>query len=348
VFRYHPNAYLANWTFNIQRMLTSTLLVQAGYVGSKMTHVLQNRFHNQNDPNLLSMGARLLDLVPNPYFGKVTSGTLSFPTVQRRQLLRPFPQYLQLLVPRDGYGDQHYQSFQLRVDKQYSRGFTMSLAYTISKAITNNSESGGDLGPHNAQYNPDFSRSIDKDDIPQRLVFSYIYELPFGKGHSRLATGPLSAIIGKWQLNGITIFQSGVPLRITGPDTTNLLDFSANAGRANRLCDPVLSKDQRSTERYFDTSCFAAAPPFTLPTDSMTQPRLRDYGRTKFDASLIRTQVIKERYNLQFRAEVFNVFNTPALSLGRDASVAVGNPQFARVLSGTGPREITLGLRFLF
>ena len=142
--RYHPLAVVYNWTFNIQRMLTSTLLVEAGYVGNKILHVAQNRFYNQNDPLLQSLGPRLLDQVPNPFFGKISSGPLSFQTVERRQLLRPYPQYLQFLVPRDGYGDAHYNGFQLRVDKQFSHGLSFTLGYTNSKTITNNFESSGD------------------------------------------------------------------------------------------------------------------------------------------------------------------------------------------------------------
>ena len=131
--RNHVVPYVSNWSFNIQRMITPTLMVEAGYVGNKITHLAQNRFYNQNNPLLLSLGPALLEQVPEPYFGKIKSGSLSFPTVQRRQLLRPFPQFLQVLLPRDGFGDAHYNSFQLRIDKQYSHGLTLTVAYTNSK-----------------------------------------------------------------------------------------------------------------------------------------------------------------------------------------------------------------------
>jgi hypothetical protein len=175
-----------------------------------------------------------------------------------------------------------------------------------------------------------------------------MWEVPVGKTRAFLGKGLASDVIGSWQLNGITVIQGGVPLRITATDTTNLYDFALNAGRANRVCDPVLPSEERTTQRYFNTACFGTAPPFTMPTDSWTQPRLRDYGTVNFDMSAIRNQKFKERYNLQFRVEAFNVFNTPRLSLGRDSSVAVGNAQFGKVLSGTGPRTLRLGLRFLF
>jgi len=158
--------------------------------------------------------------------------------------------------------------------------------------------------------------------------------------------GLLGKVIGNWQLSGVSVFQKGIPLRIAGPDMTGLPDFSLNVGRGNRLCNPVLSNP--TTQKYFDTSCFAAAPPFTLPTDSWTQPALRDYGRENFDASLIRNQRIRERYNVQFRAEFFNLFNHPVLSLGTGSSVTIGTPQFGQVLSGGGQRTTQPGTRIVF
>jgi hypothetical protein len=347
--RNHHVAYVSNWTFNIQKMVTPTLLVEVGYVGSKTTHLAQNRFFNANDPLLLSLGSSLLDTVPNPFYGTIKSGNLSFSTVQRRQLLRPYPQFLQVLIPRDGYGDANYESFQLRVDKQYSHGLTLTGAYTISKNIGNNFESAtGEVGPQDALYNPNYSRGLNTNDIPQRLVLGYMYEIPLGKRRPHLSTGPLASIIGNWQVSGITVIQSGIPLRIAAPDNTGLLDFGLNVGRGNRLRDPVLPAGQRSTDRWFDTSAFVQAPPYTMPNDSITQPRLRDPGRQNFDMALIRNQPFRERYNVQFRAEVFNVFNHAALSLGSGSSVTVGTPQFGKILSGTNPRNIQLGLRLVF
>jgi hypothetical protein len=324
-------------------------MVQAGYVGNKITRVAQNRFYNQNDPLLLPLGSQLLENVANPFFGKITTGNLSFSTVQRRQLLRPYPQYLQVLIPRDGYGDANYHGLQLQVDKQYSQGLSLSASYTFSKTIANVFESDAtEAFPHNARYNPDYSRTVEPNDIPHRFVASYVYELPVGKGKRFVSNGFAAALIGNWQVSGITVFQSGTPLRIAAPDTTNLYDFSLSVGRANRLKDPALPADQRTTARYFDTSAFAAAPAYTLPTDSVTQPRLRNYGRRNWDFAIVRSQPIKERFTLQLRADITNFFNTPALTLGTGSSVTIGTPQFGQVLTGGAPRNVQLALRLQF
>lgn len=347
--RDHVVPYVSNWSFNVQRMITPTLLVEAGYVGSKITHLAQNRFYNQNNPLLLPLGPALLDQVPNPYYGKIKSGSLSFPTVQRRQLLRPFPQFLQVLLPRDGFGDGHYNSFQLRIDKQYSRGLTLTAAYTNSKTMGNNFESAtGEVGGQNNLYNPNYNRALSTNDVPQRLVFGYMYEIPFGQKRHWVSSGLASKIIGNWQVSGVTVLQRGLPLRIAAPDNTGLADFALNVGRGNRLKDPVLPSGERTTDRWFDTSAFAIAPPFTMPNDSLIQPRLRDPNRVNFDMSFIRNQPIRERFNVQFRAELFNIFNHPFLSLGTGSSVTVNTPQFGKILTGTSPREIQLGTRIVF
>ena len=264
-------------------------------------------------------------------------------------MLRPFPQFLQVLLPRDGFGDGHYNSFQLRIDKQYSHGLTLTAAYTNSKTMGNNFESAtGEVGGQNNLYNPNYNRALSTNDIPQRLVFGYMYEIPFGQRRPFLSSGLVSKIIGNWQVSGVTVLQRGIPLRIAAPDNTGLSDFALNVGRGNRLKDPVLPSDQRTTDRWFDTSAFAVAPPFTIPNDSLIQPRLRDPNRVNFDTSFIRNQHIRERFNVQFRAEFFNVFNHPFLSLGTGSSVTVNTPQFGKILTGTSPREIQLGMRIVF
>lgn len=226
---------------------------------------------------------------------------------------------------------------------------SFTLGYTNSKTITNNFESAnGERGPQNSFYNPNYNRSLESNDVPQRLVMSYMWEVPFGKGKRFLSNGLASSVVGNWQISGITVFQKGIPLRIAASDTTGLLDFALNVGRGNRLKDPVLPASERTNDRYFDTSAFAIAPAYTMPNDSLTQPRLRDPGRRDFGVSFIRNHRFRESWNVQFRAEFFNLFNTPALSLGNTSSVTVNAPQFGRILIGTSPRNIQLGMRVVF
>jgi hypothetical protein len=180
-------------------------------------------------------------------------------------------------------------------------------------------------------------------------VFSYVYDLPIGKGRKLLndAHPALQKAFGGWQFSSITVLQSGRPVLITAPDVTNLLNFSSTNGRSNRLKDPVLDGDQQSLTRWFDTTAFERAAPFTLPTDSVSQPRLRGPGRTNFDMSLLKNTTFKERYNVQFRAEFFNIANTPALD-ARGATTDVSSPLFGQIVSGGNPRNIQMAVRIVF
>ena len=110
----------------------------------------------------------------------------------------------------------------------------------------------------------------------------------------------------------------------------------------------MLPSSERTYDRYFDTGAFAIAPAYTLPNDSLTQPRLRDPGRRDFGMSFIRNHHFREHMNIQFRGEFFNMFNTPALSLGNGSSVTVNAAQLGKILSGTSPRNVQLGIRVVF
>ena len=302
------------------------------FLAADITHLHWNRQHNQNDPANLSYGSNLLKQVPNPFFGKITTGSLSTPTVQLRQLLRPYPQYLDVLIFRDPYGDMHYESMTARLLKQYSNGVQFQLAYTLSKTIANTAQSNTwVVGPSNALYNANYNRSLEANDVPQRLVLSHIYDLPFGHHQRFLSHGAAATALGGWEFSGISVFQSGRPILIIGPDQTNLYNFTSG----------------QTDNHWFDTTAFAAAAPYTIPTDFLSQPNLRSQRRINTDFSLIKNTLFKERYNLQFRAEFFNVFNHPALA---PPVTDVTNAQFGQIISSIGgsERNIQFGLRFLF
>ena len=347
--RDHPLAYLANWNFSIQRELSSTMIAEVAYVGNKITHLFWNRQDNANDPLLLAQwGSKLNDPVPNPYFGKVTVGALSFPTVLRKQLLRPFPQYQDVLHIRANYGDSQYQSMTARFEKRYSQGLTVSVGYTLSKTI---STIGGDsntwvVGPSNALYNPKYNRGLEANDLPHRIVISHLYDLPFGKGKRWVNSGFASAILGGWQWNGITIFQSGRPILITAPDDTNLYSFQYTNGRADRLKSGVLSSGQ-TLDHWFDTTSFVRARSFSVPTDSLTQPDLRGPGRKSLDMSIFKNTRIKARFNVQFRAEVFNLTNSAFFEV-RGSSTDVTSQDFGKITQAGNPRNVQFGIRLLF
>jgi hypothetical protein len=235
-----------------------------------------------------------------------------------------------------------------RLEKQYSNGLTLTASYTVSKTIAATTQSNTwVVGPSNHLYDARYNKSIEANDVPQRLVFSYLYDFPSGRGRRFANTGVAAKVLGGWQISSISVLQGGHPVLITAPDTTNLLNFSSTNGRANRLKDPVLDGGSQSLTRWFDTSSFERASPFTIPNDSLTQPRLRGPGRVNFDTSLIKNTRIGERFNVQFRAEFYNIFNTPALD-ARGGTFDVSNALFGQIVTGGNPRNVQFGLRFVY
>ncbi len=233
-----------------------------------------------------------------------------------------------------------------RLEKSFSRGYTVSVAYTLSKIIASTAESNSwVIGPSNALYDPKYNRGLDANDTPHRLVFSHVWELPFGIGKARLSRGILGRVAGNWQFSGITVIQAGRPILISAPDNTGLLEFSYTNGRADRLKSGVLENPTK--EKWFDTSAFRPAAAFTVPTDSLSQPDLRTPWRYAWNWSFFKNNPIGERLNVQFRAEFYNIFNQPQFDV-RGAATDVTNPLFGQIIEGGGQRNIQLGMRIVF
>jgi hypothetical protein len=151
--------------------------------------------------------------------------------------------------------------------------------------------------------------------------------------------------LGNWQFSGITVLQAGRPILISAPDNTGLLDFSYTNGRADRLRSGVI--DDPTKQRWFDTTAFRAAAPFTVPTDSLSQPDLRTPWRNAFNWSILKNNPIGERVNVQLRGEFYNIFNQPQFDV-RGGSTDVTNPQFGQITEGGGERNIQVGVRVVF
>ena len=348
--RTRPAPYMSSYSLSIQRMLSSTMLLEAGFNGSEVTHLYWNRQNDADDPLLMSMGSKLLSAVPNPFYGKITTGSLSFSTITEAQLLMPYPEYTAVLIYRQPYAHGDYDAMTLRLQKQMSHGLLVSLAYTNEKTINSTMQSNTWIvGPSDSMYNPNYNRSIDGNDVSQRFVASYIYDLPFGKNRPFLQHGIASAVFGGWELSGISVVQRGTPIMITAPDQTGLINFISTAGRANRVSSCALPNGtQRSDNLWFNTAAFQVAAPFTLPTDSVSEPNCRGPGMVNFNTSLLRNIVYRERYRLQLRFETYNTFNHPLLQASGTNTTIVNSPQFGQIVTGGNPRNLQFGARFLF
>jgi hypothetical protein len=341
--------YSQQWSFDIQRELAANLLFDIAYSGSKGTQLPMPTAINALPTEFLSQGTRLLENVSNPFQRLVGAGPLSAATVTRRQLLLPHPQFQGITSNVSQLGSSNYHALQLKLNKRLSGGFSVLGAYTFSKII-------GDVAGWNTGfldnapsfqdwYNRRLDRAIDPQDISQRLAVSTVWELPFGKGRRWLGAPPRGAdlVLGGWQLNAIATFSTGQPIAVTNSiATTSGASRPHNLGRSARKTGSVTSR----LDAYMDASAFAAPGPFEFGTAPRTLPDVRGDGPQNFDVSLFKDFHFTERVTLQFRAEFFNIFNTPQFG---EPNGGFGNPQFNRVTTQVNnPRDIQFALRLSF
>lgn len=349
------HAYAQQWNFDVQRELAGGLALSLAYAGSKGTHLPgPDQQLNQIPTEFFALGnSRLQQQVANPFFGQVKVGALSLPSVAYGQLLRPYPQFSGFSMRNPPNRNSIYHSGQLKLEKRFGRGGSILGAYTWSKLISDTDtltawlEPGGGAGGVQDNYNIRAERSLALYDTPHRAVISYIVDLPFGKGQpwGGDLTGAVSRLISGWGLNGVTTFQSGAPLPISVAVNQN--GFGAGQ-RPNRTgVDAKLEGSAQSRlNGWFNTAAFSLPGPWRFGNASRTMPDARSHGINNFDFTLFKNTRVTEKVGLQFRTEVFNLFNRVRFGY---PGTALGTPQFG-VISGqvNDPRLIQLGLRLLF
>jgi Carboxypeptidase regulatory-like domain/TonB dependent receptor len=329
------------WNFNIQRTILSDLLIEASYLGSRGEHIWANANVDAVNPLYLSLGSQLNALVPNPFYGKITSGSLSPATVRQSALLSPYPQYTSITDIRDSIGDSIYHAAALRVDKRFGHGLLLQASYTFSKLIDNTPERFSGRSSIIDPYTLLTSRSVSDLNRTNVFVTNFVYQLPIGTGQRYVGTGIAGKILGNWQISGIWTMESGQPVVITGPNNTQLPGISAYA---LRLHNPNLTSGQ-SINEWFDTTAFAAAPLYSLGTDSRTEPNLDNPWLFNLDVGFSRYQPITERIKLQFRAEMFNSTNKVNFSAPQGSVTATN---FGQITAAGAGRTVQLGLRLTY
>ncbi|MFN7996221.1 MAG: TonB-dependent receptor [Bryobacteraceae bacterium] len=353
----HPLGYMQQYNFDVQFQAAGGFLVDVAYAGSKGTHLGQgSQLIDQLPDQYLSMGTGLVAQVPNPFLGLITNGSLAAATISRGQLLTAYPQYGGVYDRGAPWGSSSYNSLQLKVEKRIGSG-TFLAAYTWSKFISNmdavtswlEGDTGGIAGVQDWN-NLRLERSISSDDIPQRLVVSYALDLPFGKGKKYLANvhGVADKVVSGWGVDGTTVFQSGFPLKFG--TSVNLTNSFGGGSRPNVGCaDTSISGSATARlDQWFQTSCFSQPAAFTFGNEGRVDPRLRQQGTHNFDFALFKNMALARegQIRLQFRAEFFNLFNSP--QFGPPGST-VGTAQFGVVSSQVNnPRLVQFALRFMF
>jgi hypothetical protein len=349
------HGYTEQYNFSVERELPGAAVLEVAYAGLRGVHLYRYPGAQLNQlPDVdLALGTQLLQQVPNPYFGLVSTGTLSAPTVAYGQLLRPFPQYTGFSNTNAADGNSSYNALQVKFEKRFGAG-TLLASYTRSKLISDLEQQAAFTNGVGAYIVQDYNnlrgeRSLAAYDTPNNLVISYVYDLPVGKGHSFLGNlpGPVSKLVSGWGINGISTFQSGNPLTLSV--ATNNTNSFGGTPRPTVIagCNKIMSGSAQSrVNEWFNTACFVTPPAFTFGTESRTDPNLRSAGVANWDFAAVKDTTITERFVLQFRAEIFNLFNRVQFS---PPNTTVGSSTYGVVTGqANNPRLVQFALRLQF
>jgi hypothetical protein len=309
--------YLQHWNVTLQRQLTSSLALEVAYVGNKGT-----RLQGTLDPNqaVWAPGA----------------------SNQNAASRRPYPRIGVVLEIASRFSS-NYNGLQTTLTQRLSRGLTFQAAYTYAKANDNTSVPTSFFTVPGQSSRPQNSRDLNAEwgrsafDVRHRFVTSYLYELPFFR------KGAVSHVLGGWKLNGIVALQSGYPFSVIDTGDPNR-DTVPDNDRTNVTGNPNLPSGQRTPERWFNTSAFSRF----VPPSFGNAPRnlVEADGIVNFDMGLSKDFRFSEHRRLEFRWEIFNVFNHANFAAPvNDFNAA----SFGRVLRTSTPeRQMQFGLKFLF
>jgi hypothetical protein len=285
----YKDAYTQTWNLNLQHDFGKNIAAEVGYVGNKGTRLEYS-----------------------------SNGNIPFPGAGNIQSRRPYPQWGQFLFQEWG-GSSTYHSLQAKVEKRFSSGFSALASYTFSKCLDG---PGSEEGSSPAWYLDGLNKGPCNYDVPQNFVTSYVWELPFGAGRRFFQNVPhvVNYIISGWQWQGINTVQSGVPF--TPTISTDLANTGASGQRPNALAAPFMIETPGC---WFFVSANPACGGAATHADTFAVPLQYAYGNAgrnilrgdklvQLDMALFKNFRITERMNLDFRAQVYNLANTPSFS----------------------------------
>jgi hypothetical protein len=330
--------YVQQYNLDIQRQLPGGFFADVAYAGSRGVHLQQYSTNVDQIPDSFVAQAAaqyaanpgatptIATLISNPMMGTSANATIGGPTIAAGQFDRPYPEYTGLNLGGYGCCFSDYNALQATVTRRFQGGGTLLVAYTNAKLLTNTDTltswlegPTGGVGSVQDWNNLAGEKSLSSQDVSQRLVISYVLDLPFGRGRAYASnlTGITNGLVSGWGIDGITTLQRGFPLKISWAGAATGLE-AANLGIANIRPNVVPGCDKKSgggsITQWFNTSCFAAPPEWGYGSESRTDATLRTPGIDNFDFAVFKRTTIKEKVGVEFRTEFFNLFNHPYFS----------------------------------
>ena len=370
--------YIHQYSLGFQRELPFRTKLDVSYVGSASRRILTGDAQGSGARNLnVNSAAQIAQFRADPNFFNATvtnplaglvpgNATLNAPTVQRRLLLVPFPQFGAVNFVGENVGTLDYNSLQASLEKRLSRGLVGVVSYTFSKNI-------GALGYLNNQdASVDNARAVVDFDSPHVVAVSAVYNLPFGRGRRYFGNAGRATelLLGGFEYSIIANYRSGRPINLPGNadligDPRGDRSFSNPnlAGTTASFINNCVRRLDGTTTQFVTNAAgqrvqvACSNPAFalrntnnTLRTSPLRLGNLREPSATTFDMALNKSFNFTESVRFQFRVELFNAFNTPLF--GNVDTGDAGNQTFGVLNPNNGqrniPRQIQLGFKFNF
>jgi hypothetical protein len=375
-----PNGLTHQWNFAVQRQLPYGIALEAAYAGLHGENLPVSININQvsdatlaaahGDPTCFpnattapTAACFLTKTVANPFNRSLfNQGNQQYATISSVQLNKPFPQYGSISNTGHYAGVSNYNALEAKVEKRFAAGGVLLGSYTFSKLMTNADSLTSWLEISAAPGFQDTNNlageySLSGYDSRQRLVVSYVYSLPFGRGQHFApgVSGFMDKLVSGWGVNGVSTFQKGYPLGIS--HSTGYVSTYSGTGttRPNVVagCNKVIGGaiqsrlgDAFSANKYFNTACFVSPDRFTFGNETRTDSQLRLPGIANWDLALFKDMHVTERVVFQFRVESFNLFNRVQFGA---PNTSIGSAQQGQITTqANDPRLLQLAGRVNF
>lgn len=313
--------YIQSWNFIVEQKLPGQFVTSIGYVGTASVN-----------------GFAFLDINASQTPGSGNDGRPLFAPFGRTATTREW----------DGRTHSTYNSLQTTINRRVSGGLFLKGAYTYSRAIDMADYGDWTAFRWNAPMVFDRNRAVASHDIPHIFQLAYVYDLPFGSAKKWATNGLASVVLGGWQINGVFSAYGGRPFTLTASGSS--LNMPGNLQTPDLVKSSVQKLGKVGDDgTWFDTSAFAR--PTGVRFGTVGRNTMRGPGVVNTDMSLFRTFKATERINLQFRAEAFNLSNTPHFA---NPNGNANNSNFGRILATQTAdalgrsREFRFGLRLGF
>jgi hypothetical protein len=328
---------------------------------------------NQVDPKYLSLGSALSQPVPNPFFGRpeLAGTSLGNATIPRNQLLRPYPQFLNVNARQVTEGFNRYNAAVIEWTKRVSHGFGGRISYTYS-ALTDNQvgesnfyslvSPGLPLNNYNyiasmprcaagaqfttACYDPRAEYGRGMLDVPHRVIIAPIVELPFGRNR-KWANNSAAAdwVLGGWSISAIANLQSGFPINVQQTDNTGLLGGAQRPNLSGQSIatpgnyEDRLASADHSAAAWFTSAGFTPAAANTFGMAPRTITSARSPQQKNIDAVFMKNFRLGESKSALVKVEMLNLFNR--VNVTGASSNTLGSSTFGQINNQAGFMRIT-------